>query len=511
MGSKRRRLPMTTNPTGRTAQGEPAQVTIKYETSPVGHSDSPRGFDTSSIRHAYTPRIIAIMDPLSTIATASAILSTALNLMSLSRTGLYMLRDFPFASQHPSASANRMDEGENYFEQLSRRFSSGLKDYRVEAIVGEHQVDALADTGAQSNFISAQFVDKVGLVPDGRGPTKIQLPGGKQIVSPGVVQVPFSFRGELKKHMLECWIIPGCTNDLILSGSFLRATKTLTKFKNRIKKSIRQSLTRLSFNLIGDERQRLWGSLNGKSVLALPDTGSDVMLVSAAWARENKLKIDRDLEHRLELELADGTNVFTTGVVHDARWRFGDSAQEVHSDFYVLEDLSVDVVLSSDFIFEFDVFSEFGQFVVDLDSTPDLAEFFNVKLIGKYSKELARLEIESFNDCKLHIYLPPPIDKRNQNSNIPLAVNSPNARKAERVRRDRIRDAINMLDPSQQNETWEEERRRRLIWDRHYARHEREQRLADAASAKQTPAQGNGAQGPANAKVRWWKKGFLRE
>jgi hypothetical protein len=281
-------------------------------------------------------------------------------------------------------------------------FSSGLKDYRVEARVGEYQVDALADTGAQSNFISAQFVDKVGLVPEDRIPNRIQLPGGKQVLSPGTVKVPFSFHGELEEYMLDCWIMPGCTSDLILSGPFLRVTKTLTTFKNRIKESIRQiPRTRFRINLVGNEKQRLWGSLDGRSALALPDTGSDVMLVSAEWAKENNLEIDHEPRHRLELELADGSKVFTMGIVHNATWTFGDSSKTVCCDFYVLDNLLVDVVFSNDFIFGLDVFSRFNHFMIDLDSMPDLSEFCNVRLISKYSQELARLEEESINNSKL--------------------------------------------------------------------------------------------------------------
>lgn len=278
---------------------------------------------------------------------------------------------------------------------------SSLKDYRVEARIGEHRVDALADTGAQSNFISAQFADKVGLVPRNRIPRSIQLPGGKQVSSQGTVKVPFSFLGELEEHTLDCSIIPGCTSDLILSGPFLRATKTLTTFKNRIKRSIRQIPSkRLRINLLGNERQRLWGSLDGRPALALPDTGSDVMLLSAEWARENKLKIDHNPEKRLELELADGSTVCTTGIVRDAMWTFGDSAQGVCCDFYVLDNLLVDVVFSNDFIFELDVYSNFNHFMIDLDSMLDISELYNVRLISKYSPELARLEEESFNDSK---------------------------------------------------------------------------------------------------------------
>lgn len=280
-----------------------------------------------------------------------------------------------------------------------------LKDYRVEASIGKQRVDALADTGAQSNFISQQFVEKLGIVSDDGIPRKIELPGGKQVLSPGTVKVPFSFFGEVKEYLLDCLIIPGCTSELILSGAFLRATKTLTTFKSRIKEKIRQiKKSTLRLNLVGNERQRLWGSLNNRSALALPDTGSDVMLVSADFAKKNKFEIDQDSQHRLELELAEGSRVFTTGIVRDAMWTFGDSSQSIYCDVYVLNHLSADVVFSNDFIFKHDVFSEFDSFMIDLDSMPDLSEFYNVRLISKYSDELTRLEEESINDSKFPTY-----------------------------------------------------------------------------------------------------------
>ncbi|XEV04487.1 hypothetical protein FSHL1_009774 [Fusarium sambucinum] len=173
-------------------------------------------------------------------------------------------------------------------------------------------------------------------------------------------------------------------------------------------------------------------SINDSSVLALPDTGSDVMLISADYARRNNFDVHQGAEHQLELEFGDGSTAFTTGVVHDAEWVFGDSGQMVRSDVYVLEDLSVDVVLSADFVFEFGVFKELSHFVVNFNSLPDLSELYNIKLIGKYSPELLRLERLCYND-----------------------LNSPNAFsaqavKAERVRRDRIRDAINELPSTEQ-------------------------------------------------------------
>jgi hypothetical protein len=83
---------------------------------------------------------------------------------------------------------------------------------------------------------------------------------------------------------------------------------------------------------------------------------------------------------------------------------------------------------------------------------------------------------------------------------------SSHARNAERVCRDRIRDAINTLDAAKQDEAWKKELQRRLIWDRHHEQHKRKAELADT---KLTLPQVIGRNSP-NSKTRWWKK-FLRE
>ncbi|KAF4467235.1 hypothetical protein FALBO_5894 [Fusarium albosuccineum] len=361
-------------------------------------------------------------------------------------------------------------------------FSQGKKNYTVPSRVGHHHVDALPDTGAQSNFISPQLAERVGVVLHEGTETMIELPGRKLLISPGTAKVPFSFEGESKRHMLDCVVLPGCTSDLVLSGAFLNATSTLSKFMSRIKESMRNMDRVFRVSLLGNEKNRLWGSLNGQPVLALPDTGSDVMLVSAEWAEKNKLVIDRGLEHKLKLELTDGSTTFTAGVVRNARWALGNSEQVVSCDFYVLDGLSVDVVLSNDFIFELGLFSRFNHLMANIDSFPDLSEFYNIRLIGKYSPELSRLE-EAYLD-----------DLNSSNAFSPEAV------KAERVRRDQIRDVIDTLPLSRQEQARRDENNRQEIWDRCRSQHQRKQRSDVSENGQTLPTQ----------RSRWWELRSLR-
>lgn len=76
---------------------------------------------------------------------------------------------------------------------------------------------------------------------------------------------------------------------------------------------------------------------------------------------------------------------------------------------------------------------------------------------------------------------------------------SPGAIKAERVRRDQIRDAINALPLDQQDQARIDERNRHEIWDGYRKRHVETQE-EDTDSTKQVLM----AQ-----KERWWEKGLV--
>lgn len=92
------------------------------------------------------------------------------------------------------------------------------------------------------------------------------------------------------------------------------------------------------------------------------------------------------------------------GIVHNATWTFEDSARAVCCDFYVLDELLVDVVFRNDFMFGLNVFSLLDHFMNVLNLIPSLSDFYFARSISKYSQELARPEEESINNSKLPTY-----------------------------------------------------------------------------------------------------------
>lgn len=289
-------------------------------------------------------------------------------------------------------------------EQKSN-FSSGRKEYFVPGYSGRTYLEAFPDSGADMCFISPSMASGLGLeIIPGTGRT-VQLANKKQIQSPGMMQVPWVF-SERTAHtyFLECWVLPHCVHSLVLGNKFLKATQTLTKFMSRIKSRLVDLPRRLRLELIGEEKQRLWGHLDGHLTAALPDTGSDLMLISRGYAQTVGLSIGHSPDNRLEVELADGTTAWTSGVARGVPWSVG--GKSVRCDFHVLDDMCVDVVLSNDYLFKMRVFSKHGDCFFDTDSEEGLFQLCNIRLIGRFGDNLSELEDEYLVDGKILDALP---------------------------------------------------------------------------------------------------------
>jgi hypothetical protein len=175
----------------------------------------------------------------------------------------------------------------------------------------------------------------------------------------------------------------------------------LTKYVQRIKFEDVALPKRLRLQLLGSESQRLWGYLNYNYTAAFPDTGSDAMFISREYAKNLALDISTDVKNEIEVELGDGTIVWTSGFVRDVEWDVGGMA--VRCDFYVLDNLCVDVVLSNNYLFEFDIFSKYTKYLYD-NGTEEEPQLCNIRLIGQYGKSLDLLEEEYLEDGKLRTY-----------------------------------------------------------------------------------------------------------
>jgi Aspartyl protease len=265
--------------------------------------------------------------------------------------------------------------------------------YEVPGNLNGARVMAFPDTGAEKNVISLDFAVRNKLDIQCNSQLKFQLPTGKVSRSVGTAYLPWQFFNEPRVFKILFSVLPECTHDVIIGGKFLKFTQTLTKFAHRIKMKLLPFPPRLGVKLLGSQRQRVWGSLDGERAVAVPDTGSDVMLVSTAYAMQRGFKISDQKDYQLELEFADGSRAFTRGLVKGVDWSFDDSDTSYQCDFHVLDNLPVDVVLSNDFLFGVNAFSEYASSFFDADdvSAQGYVELSLVRQISWLSNRIQKI------------------------------------------------------------------------------------------------------------------------
>ncbi|KAL4866927.1 hypothetical protein BDV12DRAFT_198654 [Aspergillus spectabilis] len=122
------------------------------------------------------------------------------------------------------------------------------------------------------------------------------------------------------------------------------------------------------------------------------------MAISRSYAKRLKLKIDTIAGRELEVEYADGSTGWTSGIVRNASWRI--DTKEVQCDFHVLDDLCVDLVLSNDYLFNCGIFSECQNYFFDSNLVYDyeIDKLCNIRLIGRHGEEFGNLEDEYLQD-----------------------------------------------------------------------------------------------------------------
>jgi hypothetical protein len=220
-------------------------------------------------------------------------------------------------------------------------------------------VSAFPDTGAAANYISLPYTQRHGLAINRNVQKSVKVGDGSVISIVGTATLPFSFAGESTKHNLTFHVLRNSIHDIILGSTFLRVTETFTRFTHRVGRKIRESVSRSAHRIcfLGSE-QYVNGLASGVRVDAVPDTGADVSVMSAEFAKANGFEVDDDEQHQILLEFADGSTARAHGVVADVAWEFGADEKTSPTDVYVLSSLPVDLVLGFGFLCQTEAFRE---------------------------------------------------------------------------------------------------------------------------------------------------------
>lgn len=109
------------------------------------------------------------------------------------------------------------------------------------------------------------------------------------------------------------------------------------------------------------------GWLDGEYISALADTGADIPLISAEYARQRGFRVDDSMENRTTMEFVDSATAQTVGMVRDLEWQF--DSEFPQTTVHGLKDLPVDVPSSYDFLYETKAFSQHQDSFVNTAKT----------------------------------------------------------------------------------------------------------------------------------------------
>lgn len=336
-------------------------------------------------------------------------------------------------------------------------------------------VDALADSGSAFNAIDMSFAKALALPMLG-SPGSLSLPNGSVVETLGYVNGRFTFSGERKQWDIDCVVLERCSHNLVLGSRFLQMTETLTKNMLRRLRKVFSSFP--SVCLLGGHQDRLSGYLNGTRTHVIPDTGSEIMAMSASHTAKLGLEVLSDAYHRTRVKFIDGTEGLTDGMVKSVRWQFATGGPPRVYDFHIINDLPVDAIVGVDFLHDLDVFSKYQDQITEWSPDEDQAGIYGISLIKSFfrrgQKETPYLEAQAQSDRKfsaISLHIPRPSDLWQI---LPVASEdpfSPAMECRELGRGDEARNRISKLQPHEQSIEQRKEDERIHDWEMKRANH----------------------------------------
>jgi hypothetical protein len=261
----------------------------------------------------------------------------------------------------------------------------------------DHRViDAFPDNGAEVDFISSQFAKNSRFSINSAETQKITLPNGREITTEGTTSLSFRIKGEKEVFKRKFHVLKDLVHDIVLGRAFLETTSTLTTFFHRIKERALPWKSWIpQLHLLGSIAPRISGTVNGMTVYATDDIGSDIVAISWKEAMRLGLQIHTDPTYRTLIGFADGSRVRTDGTVVDVDWRFGgdSNAKPIKVNLHVLRNLTCDLILSNDLLIDNHAYSHHIDCFLDEDgpvATTNDAAWFG--MITDLSNEKSMLE-----------------------------------------------------------------------------------------------------------------------
>jgi hypothetical protein len=228
-------------------------------------------------------------------------------------------------------------------------------------IVRGLMIHSRPDSGCEENIMSAKIAAELDLSINQSAEhiKRFRVANGKEVEAIGMVSTYGCFPNEFHQEMrLDFYVFPQLVTPLIMGMSFLAKTHTLTTNTHRLMPREPRVSGPYRVSLVDSPRRRLRCIAASFPAIANPDTGSDVDLISLSYAMQRQLQLEPIHDEESEVEFADGSKARLTGKVTIPLIVCSESPLEGEMTFYVLNDLTCDILFGEHFLHANEIFQK---------------------------------------------------------------------------------------------------------------------------------------------------------
>lgn len=261
----------------------------------------------------------------------------------------------------------------------------------LETVGGPATVLACADTGAEENIISADLATTLRLpVSDASSQREFMLASGKIVQAIGQVSALCSFGLETSPFAasIRCifHVFLTLASPIIMGTAFLDETDTMTTYRERLVRIRRPNLQAPQVYSLGRPRNNMMCYVDGELIVATPDTGSDLDIMTPQFAKDRGLQIN---DHEEVIEFADGSTALTCGSVQVDlavrrlevfSWKVTISKKV---DIFLLDQFVHDILIGMDSLEELKVFTENKDALIPVEESSGPLGLHHIRSRGR--------------------------------------------------------------------------------------------------------------------------------
>ena len=277
---------------------------------------------------------------------------------------------------------------------LQSPFLNPAQRMELPIVIRGTQIASRPDTGSEENIILSALVDQWGLAVDRREECQrtFRVANGKTMKALGRIKIDFYCTRDLAEglsYSYMFYVFEFLVSPVIMGMAFLESTETLTKHRYRLQP--RNSIPANVWQLCSVDypRRKLYCLANDQPEFATADTGSELDLISSAFARDRGFVVE-------EIELSTSWVQFADGSMSQLRGRVtvsivlgcGEDPPHVR-DFYILDGLTSDLLLGEDFLDQVAAFTAYQDaFAVDI-ADDGIGEINTIVLLNPFQSGIA--------------------------------------------------------------------------------------------------------------------------